>query len=430
MNILRAAIFHTPRNPFLTANALVAHTDGALAIENGKVVDCGDYSTVAKAHPDAPVRDLRGGYILPGFIDTHVHFPQVRILGGLGYELLDWLEQLTLPEEARLADAAYASSIAQEFVAALASHGTTTALVFGSHFAGATGALFAASEKRGLRILSGLVLSDRLLLPELHQTPDAAYRDSKALIERFGSLRYAVTPRFAFSASEAMLSVCQALLHENPSSLFTTHINESSREIEQVARLFPWAADYLAVYERFDLIGPRSVLAHNVHSSGGELERLGERGPTIAHCPSSNAALGSGVFPMKRHFEANVRFALGTDVGGGTGFGMLKEGLQAYLMQRVASEPITLSPAQMLYLATRAGAEALGIEDQTGDFERGKGADLVYLRPPEGSVLGGVLKRSEDPERIIAALFTLAGAESVREVRVEGITVTDRAIVD
>ncbi len=430
MNILRAAIFHTPRNPFLTANALVAHTDGALAIENGKVVDCGDYGSVAKAHPDATVRDLRGGYILPGFIDAHVHFPQVRMLGGLGYGLLDWLEQLTLPEEARMADAAYASAIAQEFVAALASHGTTTALVFGSHFAGATGALFAASEKRGLRILSGLVLSDRLLLPELHQTPDAAYRDSKALIERFGSRRYAVTPRFAFSASEAMLSVCQTLLRENPSSLFTTHINESGQEIDQVARLFPWAPDYLAVYERFGLIGPRSVLAHNVHPSDGELQRLAARGATIAHCPCSNAALGSGIFPMRRHLEANVRFALGTDVGGGIGFGMLKEGLQAYLMQRVVPEPITLSPGQMLYLAARAGAEALGMEDQTGDFERGKAADFVYLRPPEGSVLAGVLKRVEDPERIMAAIFTLAGAESVKEVRVAGVPVTGHAIVD
>lgn len=424
MNILRATIFHTPRNPFRAANALVSYADGALAIRDGKVVECGDYSAVARVFPDAAVRDLRGGYILPGFIDTHVHFPQVRILGGLGYGLLDWLEQLTLPEEARLADAAYATCIANEFVAALAAHGTTTALVFGSHFAGATAALFTAAEHR-LRIFSGLVLSDRMLRPELLQTPDAAYRDCKTLIERFGSGKYAVTPRFAFSASEAMLSVCQALLKEDSSLRFTTHINENRQEVDQVARLFPWAPDYLAVYERFDLIGARSVLAHNVHSGDGELRRLAERSGSIAHCPCSNAALGSGIFPMLRHIEANVRFALGTDVGGGTGFGMLKEGLQAYLMQRVAPQPINLTPAQMLYLATRAGAEALGIADQTGDFESGKAADFVYLRPPDGSVLAGVLKRLEEPEREIAALFTLGGAESVKEVRV-----ADHAIVD
>jgi guanine deaminase len=407
----------------------VAHADGGLAIENGKVVDCGDYGTVARAHPDASVRDLRGGYIVPGFIDAHVHFPQVRILGGLGYGLLDWLEQLTLPEEARMADAACASAMAQEFVTALAEHGTTTALAFGSHFAGATAALFTAAERRGLRIFSGLVLSDRLLRTELHQTPDAAYRDSRTLIERFGSARYAVTPRFAFSASEAMLSVCQALVKEDSHLRFTTHINENSQEIEQVARLFPWATDYLAVYERFDLIGARSVLAHNVHPGASELQRLAARGTaraaSIAHCPCSNAALGSGIFPMRRHIEANVRFALGTDVGAGTGFGMLKEGLQAYLMQRIAPEPLNLSPTQMLFLATRAGAEALGIADETGDFESGKAADLVYLRPPESSILAGVLKRLEDPERVIAALFTLAGGESVKEVRV-----SDHAVID
>jgi guanine deaminase len=426
VKILRATVFHTPRNPFLDPSALVAHADGALAIGNGKVADCGDYSAIAKAHPDAAVRDLRGGYIVPGFIDTHVHFPQVRILGGLGYEMLDWLEQLTLPEEARLADAACASSIAREFVAALAAHGTTTALVFGSHFAGATAALFTAAEQRGLRIFSGLVLSDRLLRPELLQTPDAAYRDSKALMARFGSGRYAVTPRFALSSSEAMLSVCQALLAEDSSLRFTTHINESGQEIDHVARLFPSAHDYLTVYERFGLIGARSVLAHNVHPGEGELQRLAAQGAAIAHCPCSNAALGSGIFPMRAHLEANVRFALGTDVGAGIGFGMLKEGLQAYLMQRVAPEPMTLTPAQMLYLATRAGAEALGIADRTGDFEPGKAADFVYLRPPEGSVLAGVLKGVESPERIVAALFTLAGAESVREVCVAGHAIVDR----
>jgi guanine deaminase len=217
-------------------------------------------------------------------------------------------------------------------------------------------------------------------------------------------------------------------VRDNSDSLFTTHINENRREIEQVARLFPWAADYLAVYEHFDLIGTRSVLAHNVHASASELQRLAAQGPTIAHCPSSNAALGSGIFPMHRHIEAGVRFALGTDVGGGTGFGMLKEGLQTYLMQRVASEPITLGPAQMLYLATRAGAEALGIADQAGDFETGKSADFVYLRPPEGSVLAGVLERLETSgaaDRIVSALFTLAGAESVKEVRI-----ADHAIVN
>ena len=217
-----------------------------------------------------------------------------------------------------------------------------------------------------------------------------------------------------------MLEVCQTLLREDGSLRFTTHLNENPAEIREVARLFPWAADYLAVYERFDLIGRRSVLAHNVHTSASELRRLAAHEASIAHCPSSNAALGSGILPLKRHLDAKVRFALGTDVGGGTGFGMMKEGLQAYLMQRVAAEPVSLTAAQMLYLATRAGAEALALSGETGDFGVGKAADFVYLRPKEGSPLASVLRVAEEPARILSSIFTLAGAESVREVRVAG----------
>jgi guanine deaminase len=423
VEILRAAVFHTPANPFVQADALIALADGGLAIENGRVVRCANYSEVAAEWPDAGVRDLRGGFILPGFIDTHVHFPQVRMIGGLGFTLLDWLDQLTLPEEARLSDVARATVLAKEFVHALASHGTTTAMVFGSHFAEATAALFTAAEAQGLRVFSGLVMSDRMLRPELHQTPTAAYEASKSLIDRFhgrGRLGYAVTPRFALSASEGMLEAAGALLRGDETLRFTTHINENRLEIEEVLRLFPSAEDYLGVYERCGLIGRRSILAHNVHTSDNALERLAASGAAVAHCPCSNAALGSGVFALRRHLARGVRFALGTDVGGGTGFGMMKEALQAYLQQRVAEDPFTLNPAQMLYLATRAGAEALALEDETGDFSVGKAADLVYLRPPAGSVLGGVLSETEVPERMLGALFTMAGAESVAEVQVGG----------
>ncbi len=431
IEIFRATIFHTPKNPFHEPQALVAFMDGGLVVAQGRVVRCADYSEVAKAYPDAVVHDLRGRFILPGFIDTHVHFPQVRILGGLGFTLLDWLQHLALPEEARLADANYAATIADEFVGALAAHGTATALVFGSHFAPATAALFDAAARHGLRVVSGLVMSDHGLLPALHQSPAAAHRDTLALMQHCQGkprLHYAVTPRFAFSVSEAMLEVCNALLADHPDARFTTHINESAEEIREVGRLFGWAKDYLAVYERYGLVGGRSVLAHNIHTSADELSRLGGHGAAIAHCPSSNAALGSGIFPMARHLASRVRFALGTNVGGGTGFGMMKEALMAYLLQRLAPSPLILSPATMLFLATRAGAEALAMEDEIGDFGEGKSADFVVLAPPAGSVLAGRLNCAETPDRILAALFTLAGTESVSEVRVGGDTVFRREI--
>jgi len=424
--LLRASLFHTPRNPFRNEKGLESYSDGGLLIRGGKVIACGEYSEVHTAYPDVATTDLRGGFLLPGFVDTHIHFPQLRVLGGLGRQLLDWLEQVALPEEARMAEHAYACQTARAFVNALSAHGTTTALVFGAHFAGATASLFEAAEQSGLRIVSGMVLSDRRLRPELHQLPQDAYRESTDLIRRFhgkGRSLYAVTPRFALSASEAMLEVCQTLMRENPGVRFQTHLNENRQEIAEVARLFPWASDYLNVYERFQLGGRGAVMAHNVHPSDSEVERLAASGTAISHCPCSNAALGSGLFPLRRHMDARVKCALGTDVGGGTGFGMLKEGLQAYLLQRLAPDGVLLSPGHLLYLATRAGAEALGLDDEIGDFTPGKAADLVYLRPPEGSPLAAVVEQATGMDRILAALFTLGGAESVGEVRVEGAAV-------
>ena len=424
--LLRAPLFHTPRNPFRETGALECYPDGSLFIRDGRVAGCGDYAALRDAHPDVPSKDLRGGFLLPGFIDTHIHFPQLRVIGGLGMSLLDWLENCALPEEARMADHAYATGTASAFVHALVSHGTTTALVFGAHFAPATAALFEAAESAGLRVAAGQVLSDRLLRPELHQTPDRAYHESKLLIERFhrqGRAIYAVTPRFALSTSEALLEVCQTLLRENPGLLFQTHINENVQEIAEVGCLFPWAADYLAVHEKFGLCRANAIMAHDVHPTDSELERLASSGATVSHCPCSNAALGSGLFPMRRHISAGVRCALGTDIGAGTGFGMLKEGLQAYMLQRLAPDGMLLDAGHLLYLATLAGAEALGLGEKTGDFRVGKSADFVYLRPPDGSPLAAVLEREQTPEQVLAAIFTLAGAESVREVRVAGSVV-------
>jgi guanine deaminase len=420
--ILRATVFHTPRNPFREAG-LEAFADGALAVDNGRILAIGDYADVRAAHPEAAVQDWRGSVILPGFIDAHVHFPQTRIIGGLGWPLLEWLQLHALPEEARMSDPAYAGQVARDFVRSLARHGTTTALVFGAHFSEATELLFQAACVSGIRIATGLVLSDRLLPEPLLQSPEAAYRASSELIARRhgkGGQRYAVTPRFALSASDGMLEVCGALLKEQPDLLFQTHLNENAQEVAEVRSAFPWAANYLDVYDHYGLAGPRSVFAHNVHVTDGELDRLASAGSAAATCPCSNAVLGSGIFPLRRHLATGVRFALGTDVGAGTGFGILKEALQCYMMQRLLPDGVPLSPEHLLYLATRAGAEALGLAEETGDFAPGKSADLVRWLPPEGTPLAQAMKQSEAPGRLLAALITQGGAESVREVRVRG----------
>ena len=245
----------------------------------------------------------------------------------------------------------------------LAAAGTTTALVFGSHFPLAQAALFAAAGSRGLRVASGLVVSDHGLLPSLHVSAETAWEWSRELIDYWhgrGLLRYAVTPRFAASCTEEMLRMCGELDGEADGLLFTTHMNETLDEISLVRSSFPWARDYLETYERFGLLGSQSVFAHNVHPTDDELRRLAVAGACVAHCPSSNAFLGSGLFPLRRHVEAGVRVALGSDVGAGTGFGVLKEGLMAYSMQMLLPEGVRLGPAELLWLATGAGAAGLG----------------------------------------------------------------------
>ena len=422
--LFRASVFHAPRNPFRESHALEVYSDGGLLVEDAHILACGDFATLAKANPSAEIHDWRGSFLLPGFVDTHVHFPQIRIIGALGEPLLDWLKHTALPEEARMADATYARLIAREFLRALARHGTTTALVFGAHFEPAMQTFFEEAGASGLRIASGLIIADCNLLPQLHITPDAAYKQSNALIQRYhakGLLSYAVTPRFALSSSEAMLEVCGSLMAETPGLLFQTHLNENQEEVQAVAKNFPAAIDYLAVYEKFGLVGMRSVLAHNVHATDSELQRLAAGGATVAHCPASNASLGSGLFPMTRHVSAGVRFALGSDVGAGTGFGMLKEGLQAYLMQRLCPNGYELTPAHLLYLSTGAGAEALGAN--AGNFAPGRSADFVRIQAPEGSVLEAVRKNAESAERMLAAIFTLAGAESIVSTWVAGCQV-------
>jgi guanine deaminase len=421
--ILRAQVLHTPRDPFAGEGAFEAFSDGAVAFADGRILATGGIAEVRAQHPGADVVDASDAILLPGFVDVHVHYPQLPVIGAMGMALLDWLTERALPEEARLADDAYARAAARTFVDALAANGTTTALVFGSHFPGAQDAFFAEAERAGLRITSGLVVSDRNLRPELHVAPQAALAASRALIERWhgrGRLRYAVTPRFALSCTEAMFEACGALVAETPGVFATTHVNESRREVEAVAELFPWARDYLETYERFGLVGERSVLAHDVHPTAAELGRLAALRASVAHCPSSNAFLGSGIFPMADHLAHGVRFALGTDVGAGTGLSLLKEGLTAYQVQGVSADGTPLTPAHLFYLATRAGALALGLGETAGDLAPGRSADLVLLRPPAGSTLAHVLAQSPSAEATLGALFTLAREESVSEVRVAG----------
>lgn len=421
--LLRGIVMHVPRDPFRQGGALEAYADGAVAIAADSVAAVGEYAELARAHPAAEVEDRRGAVILPGLVDTHVHFPQVPAMAGVGLRLLEWLERRALPEEARYADVAYAEARAETFLRLLAANGTTTALVFGAHFAPAMEAFFRAAERSGLRILAGLCVSDRNLVEPLHTTPERALREGLELARRWhgrGRLGYAVTPRFALSCGEGLLTACRELLESVPGLVLTSHVNESDEEVAAVRALHPAARDYLDVYDRFGLVGERTVLAHDVHAGDRELARLAAAGAAVAHCPSSNLDLGSGLFPLRRHLDAGVRVALGSDVGAGSGFGLFKEALAAHQVQMLRGGGVVLDPARLLYLATGAGARSMGLGGVVGDFTAGREADLVVVRPRPGSTLAEVLKRAGDADAVLGALITLAGEADVEEVRVAG----------
>jgi guanine deaminase len=430
MTLYRAQVLDVPRNPF-QGGELRSDSDCGLLVADGVITERGAFAAVRARHPDEPVCDLRPGLLIPGLVDTHVHFPQMRAIGALGMPLLEWLERYALPEEARLADVGYARAVAGEFVTALADAGTTTALVFGAHFAPAVDVLFEAAAARGLRVTSGLVVGDRHLRPELHTTPQRAYDEGRALAGRWhgtGHNRYAVTPRFSLSCTDGLLASCAALHEEVAGSWFTTHLNENRAEISHVRTLF--GCSYLDSYDRHGLVGPHSVFAHNVHPADIELKLLAARGASVAHCPTSNAALGSGLFPLGRHLAHGVDVALGSDVGAGAGFSLFKEALQAYFIQQLSgADGVPLTAAHLLYLATGAGADALGLSDQIGDLSVGKQFDAVWLSPPPGSAFAIGLTHAANPDDALSKVFALATTADVRDVWVAGTRVSDKGVL-
>ncbi|MFN2321466.1 MAG: guanine deaminase [Trueperaceae bacterium] len=432
--VWRGTVAHVPRDPFrVGAEALEGWADGAVAVDaGGRIVEVGAWDEVRARHPSSAVEDRRGAWLLPGFVDAHVHYPQVGVLGGLGLRLLDWLETRTWPHEVRFADAVFARSEARRFLELLARNGTTSALVFGAHQAVAMEAFFVEAAASGLRITAGLTVGDVGLPEELRTTPELAYAEASFLARRWhglGRLRYAVTPRFSVSSSGALLAACGAVLRDVPGVWATSHLNETPEEIALVRARFPGAADYLATYEAAGLVGPRSVFAHDVHPTGSELARLAAAGAAIAHCPTSNHALGSGLFPLARHVEAGVRVALGTDVGAGASLSMCGEATAAYAGQMLlGAEGAPLGVAHLLWWATAAGARALGLDDRVGDLRPGRDADLVALRPPPGSTLEAALAHAADLPSALATLIALAREEAVEATWVAGDPVWERPV--
>ncbi|MEM9087681.1 MAG: guanine deaminase [Cyanobacteria bacterium P01_F01_bin.53] len=358
--------------------------DGLLVLEDGKIKAFGDYVELQPVYGHLPITTYPEHLILPGFIDTHIHYPQTEMIASYGEQLLEWLNKYTFPTERKFEDKAYAKKVAEVFIDELLCHGTTTAMVLTSVFPQSTEAFFEVAEARNLCMIAGKVMMDRNAPAEICDTAEAAYQETKALIQKWhkrGRLRYAVTPRFAITSTDEQLRLAGQLLKEFPDVYLHTHLSENVDEVAWVKDLFPGAQGYLDVYDRAGLVRERSVFAHGVQLTDAEFERLSAAQSTIAFCPTSNLFLGSGLFKLELAKSADypVKVGLGTDVGAGTSFSLLQTANEAYKVAQLRRQK--LSPFQALFLATLGGARALCLEDSLGNFDVGKDADFIVLNP-------------------------------------------------
>ncbi len=383
--LIRGRLLSFKRAPLsLTdTDSYLYESDGALLVEDGRISVAGSYGTVRAIAPEGIGEiDHRPHLILPGFIDMHLHFPQMQVIASYAANLLEWLNTYTFPEECRFVESEHASRIATHFYDELLRHGTTTAVAYCSVHKTSADAFFAEALKRGMCMVGGKVMMDRNAPQGLLDTPEMGYDETRAVIADWhgkGRNHVAITPRFAITSTPGQMQATQALAEEFPDLHIQTHLSENHDEIRYTMDLYPEATDYTDIYARYGLLGKKTLLGHAIHLSEREADALSEAGAVAVHCPTSNLFLGSGLFPMKSLMrrEKPVRVAVATDIGGGSSYSMLRTMDEAYKIQQLLGE--RLNPLESFYLMTRGNAEALSMADDIGTLEPGTAADLVVL---------------------------------------------------
>ncbi|AOA59784.1 guanine deaminase [Acinetobacter larvae] len=403
--------------------------DGLLLIEHGIIQWCGAWQDgQAQLSAEFHVEHYPEQLIVPGFLDSHIHFPQTEMVGAYGEQLLTWLEQYTFPTEMKFSDRDYADKIAAFFIEELLRNGTTTALVFASVHPQSVDALFSAAQRYQMRIIAGKVMMDRHAPEALCDSAESAYRDSKALIEKWhgkGRNLYAITPRFAPTSSPEQLQVAGRLKAEYPDVYVHTHLSENHNEIQWVKELFPEHKNYLDVYHHYALTGSRSVFAHCVHLQDAEWQCLHDTDSAIAFCPSSNLFLGSGLFPLQKTWQHQVKVAVGTDIGAGTRFSQLHSLDQAYKVLQL--QGYKLSALEALYHITLGAAKALDLDHCLGNFAVGKEADFVVLDLQATALQALRQQHSRGIEDALFALMIMGDDRNVQATYVLGQKVYDKA---
>ncbi|WP_308914809.1 guanine deaminase [Jannaschia sp. LMIT008] len=409
--------------PREAADAFDYHERGAVAVADGRILAVGDADALGRDHPGADRRDHGGHLILPGFVDAHLHYPQTGMIASWGKRLIDWLNDYTFPEEARLADPVVARAAADTTLDLHLANGTTSSCSFCTIHAHSANAWFEAAAARGMAVWGGRTCMDRNAPDMLRDDPRSAHDESAALIARWhgtGRATYAITPRFSPTSSPAQLEALGALWKANPTCAMQTHLSEQTDEVEWVAELFPDSRDYLDTYERVGLIGPGALFGHSIHLTARERDRLAESGSGVVHCPTSNTFIGSGLFDMG--LARRMPVALGSDTGGGSSFSMLRTMAAAYEIGQLRGH--ALHPSHLLWLATAGGGTALRAADRVGTLDPGSDADLVILDLASTPAIAQRSARADDlweavfptimmgDDRAVAAVYV--GGEPVR----------------
>lgn len=432
---LRGTLASFTGDPFLgDPSVFLLESDGLIVCRGGLIETTGPYATLKdRLPPGTRVTDYSGCILSPGFIDTHVHYVQTGMIASPGKQLLQWVEDYIYPAEEAFASEDHARAVAAFFCDRLLANGTTTACVYCAVYPQSVDALFEEAARRNMRLAAGKCMMDRNVPDALRDTAQSGYDQSKALIEAWhgkGRLLYAITPRWAGSSTPAQLEAAAALWREHPELNVQTHIAENRDEVKFIARLFPERKDFLDVYEHYGLVGRRSVLGHGVWFTDDEFARVHAREASIAHCPTSNLFLGSGLFRLRvaKDKSRPIHVGLGTDIGAGTSFSMLATLNETYKIAALNSAPI--GALEGLYLATLGGARALGLEDKIGSLRAGNEADIVVLDPNATPILAFRDARSRSFEETLFALMTLGDDRAVRATYVAGKPAHMREPVD
>jgi len=419
---LRGRLLDFVGDPAQSVAAVRLVDDGLLLIDNGRIVARGEYRPLSRAlNPSEEVTDLSGCLLMPGFIDTHTHFPQLDVVASPSGGLLDWLTKHAYPAEAKFADPAVCEDAARFFLDELAANGTTSACVLGTVHAQSVEALFAEAHARGMRVVAGKCLMDRNCPNELRDSADDGVRDSLDLAARWhgkARLAYAITPRFAASCSDRQLQLAGELARARPDLYVQSHLAESESEVRWVRELFPRARSYLDVYDSFGLLRERSIYAHCIWLDSIDRQRFAQSRATAAVCPSSNLFLGSGTFDFRQAVQSGMAIALATDIGGGQSFSMLAAMRAAHDVARLKGS--VLPATQLFYWATRGAAQTLGWDDQVGTLEAGAEADLLVLDLAATPLLARRTAAADSVEALLFALMHLGDDRAVRETFIAG----------